>query len=194
MSGPDYEIQIKIRNARLRRLIVAKGFKTAAEFCRAYGIRMQGISALLTMRLSPINPGSNDWSKLAMDVSAALTTDPEIIWPEHMRRRLEKNTYVIPISPDVELIAGDQNPEIAYQMKAAAGKLLAVLNDREREVIEARMKDVTLEELGKERGVSRERIRQHENKALRKMKEAARKQHIKPFEERPDAKKDWWEK
>lgn len=58
--------------------------------------------------------------------------------------------------------------------------LLAVLDDRERRIIDERFglngkKPLTLEEVGREFGVTRERIRQLQNSALTKMRKALRK-------------------
>jgi RNA polymerase primary sigma factor len=58
--------------------------------------------------------------------------------------------------------------------------LLDVLDDREHRIIDARFglngkKPMTLEEVGREFGVTRERIRQLQNVALDKMRKALRK-------------------
>jgi len=58
--------------------------------------------------------------------------------------------------------------------------LLSVLDDRERRIIDERFglngrKPLTLEEVGREFGVTRERIRQLQNSALTKMRKALRK-------------------
>ena len=58
--------------------------------------------------------------------------------------------------------------------------LLAVLDDRERKIIDARFglngqKSHTLEEVGQDFGVTRERIRQLQNIALKKLARALQK-------------------
>jgi len=63
---------------------------------------------------------------------------------------------------------------------------LEVLNDREREVLEMRygLKDGrphTLEEVGRAFGVTRERIRQIETKALRKLRHPGRSRKLRDF-------------
>ncbi len=67
--------------------------------------------------------------------------------------------------------------------------LLAVLDDRERRIIDERFglngkKPLTLEEVGREFGVTRERIRQLQNSALTKMRRALRKKE-KPMPKPP---------
>ncbi|MBN1148281.1 MAG: sigma-70 family RNA polymerase sigma factor [Anaerolineales bacterium] len=63
---------------------------------------------------------------------------------------------------------------------------LAVLSDRERQVLELRFglvdgKDHTLEEVGQYFNVTRERIRQIESKALRKLRHPTRSRHLRDF-------------
>lgn len=65
-------------------------------------------------------------------------------------------------------------------------KALASLSDRERRVIEMRFglnngQGRTLEEVGKELGVTRERIRQIEAKALRKLRHPRRSRHLRDY-------------
>ena len=64
--------------------------------------------------------------------------------------------------------------------------MLDFLSDREREVLEMRFglndgKDHTLEEVGKSFGVTRERIRQIEAKALRKLRHPSRSRSLRDY-------------
>ncbi len=68
------------------------------------------------------------------------------------------------------------------QIQAALG----VLSDREREVLQMRFgladgQDHTLEEVGKFFGVTRERIRQIEAKALRKLRHPTRSRQLRDY-------------
>jgi RNA polymerase primary sigma factor len=71
-------------------------------------------------------------------------------------------------------------------LKEQVRGVLSVLSDREREVLELRFglkdgQDHTLEEVGKYFGVTRERIRQIEAKALRKLRHPTRSRHLKDY-------------
>ena len=75
----------------------------------------------------------------------------------------------------------------AYQlMKDQVRGVLDTLNDRERRVLQLRFglddgRSRTLEEVGREFGVTRERIRQIEAKALRKLRHPSRSKRLKDF-------------
>ncbi len=90
-----------------------------------------------------------------------------------------------------DFIPDDEAPE---PMDAAAREMLresmknalAVLSERERQVLELRFglvdgKDHTLEEVGQYFNVTRERIRQIESKALRKLRHPTRSRHLRDF-------------
>jgi len=71
-------------------------------------------------------------------------------------------------------------------LKEQVRGVLSVLSDREREVLELRFglkdgQDHTLEEVGKHFGVTRERIRQIEAKALRKLRHPTRSRQLRDY-------------
>jgi RNA polymerase primary sigma factor len=77
-------------------------------------------------------------------------------------------------------------------LKEKLGEVLSSLNERERKVLELRFGLVdgyarTLEEVGKQYKVTRERIRQIEAKALRKMRHPTRIRHLQGFLETKEA-------
>ncbi|YCM43647.1 sigma-70 family RNA polymerase sigma factor [Verrucomicrobiaceae bacterium 227] len=81
-----------------------------------------------------------------------------------------------------------ENPFEALQEKGMQGALeevLAILNPRENEIINSRFglngkKPMTLDEIGRDFGVTRERIRQLQNMALAKMKKAMMRRESAP--------------
>jgi RNA polymerase primary sigma factor len=71
-------------------------------------------------------------------------------------------------------------------LKEQVQNALSVLTERERQVLEMRFglldgKDYTLEEVGKYFNVTRERIRQIESKALRKLRHPTRSRHLRDY-------------
>jgi len=77
-------------------------------------------------------------------------------------------------------------------LSEATLEVLEQLTEREQKVLRMRFgigmnTDHTLEEVGKQFGVTRERIRQIEAKALRKLKHPSRAKKLKTFAENPDA-------
>ncbi|MCP4427610.1 MAG: RNA polymerase sigma factor RpoD [Chloroflexi bacterium] len=82
-----------------------------------------------------------------------------------------------------------EEPVNAASKQLLRGQIRQVLNflsDREREVLEMRFglndgKDHTLEEVGREFGVTRERIRQIEAKALRKLRHPSRSKSLRDY-------------
>jgi len=101
-----------------------------------------------------------------------------------------------PVGPGDSSQLGDfiEDEEAQEPMDAAAREMLresvknalAVLSERERQVLELRFglvdgKDHTLEEVGQYFNVTRERIRQIESKALRKLRHPTRSRYLRDF-------------
>lgn len=101
-----------------------------------------------------------------------------------------------PVGSEESSQLGDfiEDSEAPEPMDAAAREMLreqisnalAVLSDREREVLELRFglidgKDHTLEEVGQHMKVTRERVRQIEAKALRKLRHPTRSRHLRDY-------------
>jgi RNA polymerase primary sigma factor len=113
-----------------------------------------------------------------------------------MRAAEEPVSLESPVGSEDNSMLGDfiEDEEAQEPMDAAARDMLreqvknalAVLSDREREVLEMRFglldgKDHTLEEVGQAFNVTRERIRQIEAKALRKLRHPTRSRHLRDF-------------
>lgn len=96
----------------------------------------------------------------------------------------EKDSTLGDFIPDDEIRPEDQAS--AELLKAHLGEVLDTLNDREKKVLKLRFgledgRQRTLEEVGKEFGVTRERIRQIEAKALRKLRHPTRSKKLKDY-------------
>jgi RNA polymerase primary sigma factor len=113
-----------------------------------------------------------------------------------MRLSQEPMSLEMPIGQEDNSLLGDfiEDDKVPGPVDAASRQLLkeqiknalGVLSDREREVLEQRFglvdgQDHTLEEVGKYFGVTRERIRQIEAKALRKLRHPTRSRQLRDY-------------
>jgi RNA polymerase primary sigma factor len=113
-----------------------------------------------------------------------------------MRAAEEPMSLESPVGSEDSSLLGDfiEDQEALEPMDAAAREMLreqvknalAVLSEREREVLELRFglvdgKDHTLEEVGQYFKVTRERVRQIEAKALRKLRHPTRSRHLRDY-------------
>ena len=113
-----------------------------------------------------------------------------------MRAAEEPMSLESPVGSEDSSLLGDfiEDQDALEPMDAAAREMLreqvknalAVLSDREREVLELRFglvdgKDHTLEEVGQHFKVTRERVRQIEAKALRKLRHPTRSRHLRDY-------------
>ncbi len=132
---------------------------------------------------------------------------------EHLEMPVEKVEQILevakepvsletPIGDDEDSQLGDfvedenaENPldgAVSEALREATLEVLENLTPREEKVLRMRFgigmnTDHTLEEVGKQFGVTRERIRQIEAKALRKLRHPSRAQKLKTFADSPDA-------
>lgn len=113
-----------------------------------------------------------------------------------LRAAEEPMSLESPVGGEDNSLLGDfiEDEDALEPMDAAAREMLresvknalAVLSDRERQVLELRFgladgKDHTLEEVGQYFNVTRERIRQIESKALRKLRHPTRSRHLRDY-------------
>jgi RNA polymerase primary sigma factor len=97
----------------------------------------------------------------------------------------EKDSFLKDFVPDEEKMSPIDSASYDL-LKGQISRVLDTLNDRERKVLELRFglvdsKPRTLEQVGKEFGVTRERIRQIEAKALRKLRHPSRAQKLRDY-------------
>ena len=133
-------------------------------------------------RLDPLL--RNRWRQAAAKVRKTLLTAEE---PRSLESPVgsEDNSQLGDFIPDTdspEPIDAAAREMLRDQIRSA----LAVLTPREREVLELRFglidgKDHTLEEVGRYFKVTRERIRQIEAKALRKLRHPTRSRHLRDY-------------
>ncbi len=174
----DFNILIKIRNGRMLKKMREYGFYTASDLSRATGVTPGEVGRLLMLRSGPINKITGDLRKGPLKICEALNSTMQDLWPASMcEYRAPKTDVEVDLS--LEQIAGlldnDDDPMLAIENMDILGRLYDVLSPRERWIVERRSREDTLGEIAKEVGVTKERIRQIEFKAHRKMRNKARK-------------------
>lgn len=171
----DFNIKVTVRNGRLLSAI-RENYDSVAAFARALGRNVNSVNSLVTMKDKPYK--IKGWTDLALDIAAFLSKDPEDLWPEYMREvQLQRSTAELNADlNEVQAIQSSASPEKQIAQLDAVKLLAEALTPRELQAIKYRFVDqLTLDETGEKLGVSRERMRQIECKALRKMKDRAAK-------------------
>ena len=182
----DYRVQIKVRNARLLRAIERAGHQPGQIFAREVGISYTGhLLPYLNLKRTPFDE-NGDLRPCAEMLCVFLNRLPDELWSEEQRYPLLTNAAEIELSAANihELLASPSDcadPLSLLEKKQAAqavDALLDTLTPREAEVLRLRHgidgEPMNLEEMAKAKGCSRERIRQIEAKALRKLRAPAR--------------------
>jgi RNA polymerase primary sigma factor len=157
----------------------------------------------LALELDFLEPEDLAAIRRALDAEESLDPPLERKWKRAaakvrsiMRIAQEPMSLETPIGSEDSSQLGDfiEDDSMPEPVDAAAKELLkeqvesalAVLSERERQVLEMRFglldgKDYTLEEVGKYFNVTRERIRQIEAKALRKLRHPTRSRHLRDY-------------
>jgi RNA polymerase primary sigma factor len=155
------ELTSKVIHAS-RRLVQEYGREpTEAEIARDLGLPPEQVRAVLQRTREPISLET----AVGEDASAHLG---DFIEDEHMLPPLEAAAHQL--------------------LKAEVAQVLTTLTPRERRVLELRFglddgRSRTLEEVGRELAVTRERIRQIEAKALRKLRHPSRSKQLRDYAE-----------
>ncbi len=170
----DFSIKVTVRSARIL-AAVEKKFGTQTEMSRRTGLSTQHINVFVTMRVAPVGP--NGWTEMAEKFASALGVYPSDIWPEHLREvRLKSATAEMSLDvAEVMAISGDSGPDVQLNMKLLIAEAARALTERELYVVTTRSDGATLEDLANEFGVGRERVRQIEARAHRKMRTGLRR-------------------
>ncbi|MGW8224839.1 MAG: sigma-70 family RNA polymerase sigma factor [Anaerolineales bacterium] len=157
----------------------------------------------LALEAGFMEPGDVEIIRLAQESGTQIPLDVRRRWMRAankvgriMRASEEPMSLESPVGTEDSSQLGDfiEDQDALEPMDAAAREMLreqvknalAVLSDREREVLELRFglidgKDHTLEEVGQYFNVTRERVRQIEAKALRKLRHPTRSRNLREY-------------
>ncbi len=187
----EYLVKVTVRNNLILRRMKELGIKTQDELGKLCGLPQSKISALIGMRNRAVDKVTGDWTDQAHRLALALHVDPEDLWTEKQRdMMLDRSSREVSMSEDAVMqLASGLGPEQMTQHALMSERLdaaLETLDPRERGAVKARFFDgATLEEIGQEYGISRERVRQLVERALRKLRHPARapmlKQHFQDY-------------
>lgn len=170
----DYAIKVTVRNGRILRRMRERGIHSLKRLADMAGISYQHAHQILAMRRSVYSEARGDYTHSAQSIAAALQCDPDDLFSETQRTlKLERNyTETFVDEPTMAMLSAP-SPERDVWTQRELTHLMDCLTPRERRVIEGRLEERTLKDLGEEERTGQERIRQIEMKAIRKMKRRA---------------------
>ena len=182
----EFRLKVSVRNNLLLSAIEEQGYKSVAEFERACGLGMGRINNLVAMREAPIST-SGEFSKNAKLVMEVLGAAPTDLWTEQQltiklktnsgERAIDANLvqHLLEQKSRTEYLPSPEESLLAAETAAIVEQVLGTLKPREKDILQERFeKDLTLEEVGNHHGLSKERIRGIESKALRKLRDKKR--------------------
>lgn len=194
----EYRVKITVRNNLLMTAIEEAGYKSQSDFAKAIGSTPTKVNALVAMREPPLNM-SGEFSEVAKLVMEALGACPTDLWTEQqLTLQLRKNSADMKMGANtLRLMMADPNDPALLEndvddmglfraeLKDVMTDMLDSMTPREAKVLRLRFgigcEEHTLEDAAKVFGCTRERIRQIEARALRKMRHPSRSDHIKDF-------------
>lgn len=185
----DYRLDIKVRNNRVLTAIEGAGYDSAAAFCRAYALNYVLVMGVVAMR-EPAR-GVKGWRKVARDLADALGCNPEDLFTDRqadaafettsLSRVVSEETALSLAAPETALLAApDGDIDAVIDIRQAARRLLSSqdLTPRQRDVVRRRFgfdgPEETFDQIGASYGIRKERVRQIEAGALRKLKHPSR--------------------
>lgn len=190
---PDLRLELRSRNNVLWHAIYDV-YQTVAEFCRENDVSQQSVSSLLNLKQSPY--GSRDELRtIAKRLCDIVGIGADELFPKHLYtgkfslRIAEVESRRFLSLRSAERLALPPNQEdgvFADERHKAVLDTLKTLTTREEKVITQRFGfdgsgGLSLDEVAANFGVSRERIRQIEMKALRKLRHSSRNKKLRPF-------------
>ena len=193
MAEPkDYRIEIKVKNNRLLTKIEGAGYSSVAKFADTIGMNRTVIYRIVSMKSAALDE-EGYYRPEALRIAKFLNCTPQDIYPPaQMRGTMKENKAQITANAnEVDSLTSSLrtlafSPErkmILNEAKQALKAAMMTLTPKEQRILDFRYgltygEEKTLDEVGAMFGVSRERIRQQEMKALRKMRHPSKSKEL----------------
>ena len=183
----DYRVKITIRNERLLAAMEGMGYKSVAEFSRNQGLNGVKVNEIISGKITPLDREGNP-KELTKEILEILNLTIEKAFTEKQLKGFKKHTFEVKIEEEklLQIISPAKNQEIKVieqEVKSKLYEILSTLTPREEKILRMRFgigmnTEHTLEEVGLQFSVTRERIREIEAKALRKLKHPSRSKQL----------------
>lgn len=171
------------------------------SFAKFLGVSIKWYQDMENLKTYPIKDGY--WDDHALQAATVLETEPEKLFPESLSlltnnvsiKEMDVNEFKESLAliasngelstPQYELLDIEHNKRLTEQVS----KALKTITPREERVVRLRLgldgtdEEKTLEEIGEILGVGKERIRQIDMKALRKLRHRSRSKKLREFVE-----------
>lgn len=181
----DYYATLKIQNGRLKKAMEDAGIKSINQLSKACGSHPTQIGRIFNFKESP-KKKNGEWRICVQKLCALVNCDPTDIFPDEMIQVMPTNkigSYIEQAQLSGMRERQQLNPHEHIENMDKREALIAIidtLTPREAEIIKARFwDDRTLADIASDHNVTRERIRQIEDKALNKLRHPQRADRIK---------------
>lgn len=194
----EFRIEIKVKNNIFLSKLEKAGYKTLGEFCRLNNLPPSHIGNYVNLKKSPLNI-EGDFYKILYTVATLLNCSPENLFSEsqlHLELKSNKRSIAVNEAEMQFMIENNYGEQklleeniFEDQKNKEVEELLKTIPSRYQKVLEMRMglgeyvREHTLDEVGKELGIQRERVRQLEAKALRMLRHPSRADKVREFNE-----------
>ena len=184
----EYRVKVSVSNNLLIQAIENAGYKNQSDFSRAIDCNASYINMLCGLRISPMTR-EGEFTKVANQVMEALGACPTDLWTEEqltMNLKKSSSWSVMGREELNELMNGAPKSLLesvaGQELKKTMDEVRKTLTYKEQQLIGMRFDDdKSLEQIGKELGITKERVRHIEAKALRKMRHPNRSDQLKDF-------------
>jgi RNA polymerase sigma factor (sigma-70 family) len=195
----DYNVTVKVRNARILNALAKVDEKAGGKLAKKLGVPYAQMLDLINLKIEPVDK-HGDWLPSVLKLAELTNTMPVELFSDAQYYPLDVNVAQFEMGQEevMQLLNDTHVPDpseaIEYkEMQQGIEDVLDSLTPREAEVLRLRFgigyNEHTMEEVGQVYGVSRERVRQLEAKALRKLRHPSRADILLEKTRNKDAKK-----